>query len=210
MKKLLLPLVLLLVLTAPAPAKAVRRATKVTPLFDLRVRQEIMDGVLYFLPDPDRNQMRFRSRGGLSVAKNDYEFKLLLTNEHRGYIHPDNIPFDWNELILDQLWLQWKSGETSLTIGRQNIIWDDGFLMLEGHPYDGSRSIYQNAARLILRKGGAECLDVALEGDAAGAHRRHGGEPSAPAPARHRQVAAADPHGTWQRLLVGYPGDAAP
>jgi len=148
MKKLLLPLVLLLVLTVPDMAEAVRRATKVTPLFDLRVRQEIMDGVLYFLPDPDRNQMRFRSRGGLSVAKDDYEFKLLLTNEHRGYIHPDNIPFDWSELILDQLWLQWKSGETSLTIGRQNIIWDDGFLMLEGSPYDGSRSIYQNALRL--------------------------------------------------------------
>ena len=133
-----------------------------SPLFDVRVRQEILDGVYYFAPDPDRNWVRVRTRLGAAAAGGDHEFKILLTNEHRRYVRPDQILFDWNELILDQAYWAWSiTPDTKLTIGRHNIIWDRGFLILEGHPLDGSRSIYQNAVRLQTPVGESD-LDLAL------------------------------------------------
>jgi hypothetical protein len=140
----------------PAPAQAVEHTT-FTPQADLRVRQEVLDGLLHFLPDPDRNQVRFRSRLGGTVDLDENRFRLLLTNEHRRYVRPDGIEFDWDELTVDQLYYQLRRPDFQLTIGRQNIIWDDGFFMLEGHPGDGSRSIWHNALR-YQRPG----LDVAL------------------------------------------------
>jgi hypothetical protein len=134
----------------------------VFPLFDVRVRQEIMDGVYYFAPDPDRNWLRFRARLGVTAADDKNEFKILLTNEHRRYVEPSDIPFDWDELILDQGYWAWSfAPESKITVGRQNIIWDRGFLMLEGGPLDGSRSNYYNSVRLRTPlKGGG--LDLAL------------------------------------------------
>jgi len=133
-----------------------------SPLFDIRVRQEILDGVYYFAPDPDRNWVRFRGRVGALATTRDHEFKILLTNEHRRFVRPDQIVFDWNELILDQFYWAWSvSPESKLTIGRHNIIWDQGFLMLEGHPLDGSRSIYQNAVRLQTPMAGGD-LDLSV------------------------------------------------
>ena len=148
MPRLLSPLFLVLILAAGSYAAGAENQITVTQLFDLRVRQEVMDGVLFFLPDPDRNQVRFRTRAGVSIAKDAHTFKLLLANEHRRYIHPDNLPFDWDELIIDQLFWSWKTDQTKLTLGRQNIIWDEGFIMLEGKPYDGSRSIFHDAVRV--------------------------------------------------------------
>lgn len=118
-----------------------------TPQFDLRIRQEVFDGVFHFAPDPDRNQLRFRSRAGLTYQRDQHTFKLLLANESRRYISPDGLQNTWDEIIIDQLFWQWQKESSKFTLGRQNIIWDDGFLMLEGKPYDGSRSIFQNAAR---------------------------------------------------------------
>ena len=134
----------------------------VSPLFDVRVRQEILDGVYYFASDPDRNWVRFRTRLGAEAAGGEHGFKILLTNEHRRFVRPDEIVFDWNEIILDQAYWAWSySPESKLTLGRHNIIWDRGFLMLEGHPLDGSRSIYQNAIRLQTPLAGGD-LDLAL------------------------------------------------
>jgi hypothetical protein len=122
---------------------------QVSPVFDLRVRQEVLDGVYHFAPDPYRNWVRIRSRLGAEASTTGHDFKVLLTNEHRHFIGPGTPVFDWDEIILDQMWWRWSfSPESKLTLGRQNIIWDRGFLMLEGHQLDGSRSIYHNAARL--------------------------------------------------------------
>ena len=41
----------------------------------------------------------------------------------------------------------------SLRLGRQNLIKGEGFLILEGNPWDGSRSIYHNAAVLAYERG---------------------------------------------------------
>ena len=148
----------------PVVAAAKKDASSFTmsPLFDLRVRQEILDGVFHFVPDPDRNWVRLRTRAGAAAATGDHEFKILLTNEHRRFVRPDDIVFDRDELILDQAYWAWSvSPHTKLTVGRHNIIWDRGFLMLEGHPLDGSRSIYQNAVRLQVPLAGGD-LDLAV------------------------------------------------
>ena len=113
----------------PAVAAAQQDASSFTvfPLFDLRVRQEILDGVFHFASDPDRNWVRFRTRAGAAAVTGDHEFKVLLTNEHRRLVRPDEIVFDWNELILDQAYWAWSvSPHTKFTAGRHNIIWDRG------------------------------------------------------------------------------------
>jgi hypothetical protein len=155
---LLLSLLLLAGLTAAVGAGA---EPTITPEADLRVRQEIFDGVLYFAPDPDRNQVRFRTRVGLSLQDSLDTFKLLLANEHRRYLHPEDVEFDWDEVIIDQLYWDHQGGSARWTLGRQNIIWDDGFLMLEGKPLDGSRSIFHDALRLRTRAAGGR-VDAAV------------------------------------------------
>ncbi len=149
MKRLIFLSSLAILLLVAAVSIAQESSWKISPLFDLRVRQEVLDGVLYFSPDPDRQWVRFRTRGGLKTESAHHDFTLRLVNEHRRFLVPEPADFDWDELIFDQAKWDWKpSATTTLTFGRQNIIWDDGFLVLEGHPLDGSRSIYQDGLRL--------------------------------------------------------------
>jgi len=123
---------------------------ELTPLLDLRVRQEILDGVYHFSADPHRNWLRVRSRAGLRYVAEESRFEVRLVNEHRRHIAPDQ-DFDWDELILDRaLWAWTFSDGATLTFGRQDIIWNKGFLMLDARPYDGSRSISHDAVRLQM------------------------------------------------------------
>lgn len=134
------------------------------PVLDVRVRQEILDGVYHFTPtDPDRDWIRVRTRAGGALQGGPHLFELRLANEHRHYLHPDDVDFDWDELIVDRAawtWTPGAFGDLKLTVGRQDIIWPGGFLMLEGHPLDGSRSIYHNAVRAQWARG-ADRFDVA-------------------------------------------------
>jgi len=80
----------------------------------------------------------------------DIELGVKLTNEFRIYLTPKNREFDINEVIFDQFYLKWKNvGKLPLTvtIGRQNLILGEGFVMMDGGPLDGSRTIYFNALR---------------------------------------------------------------
>jgi len=75
---------------------------------------------------------------------------VKLTNEFRYYFLPDDRDFAIHELIFDQLYLQYKRPldlPFDLTVGRQNIILGEGFIVMDGHPLDGSRSIYFNGGR---------------------------------------------------------------
>ncbi len=122
---------------------------KFTPSLDLRLRQEFLEGVLYFTPAPDRQWVRLRTRAGLKVASDHHAVDFRLANEHRRLVIPEPAEFDWDELIIDQAYYTWTPDEiTTLKVGRQNIIWEGGFLVLEGSPLDGSRSIYMDGVRL--------------------------------------------------------------
>jgi hypothetical protein len=75
------------------------------------------------------------------------ELALKLTNEFRYYFVPEDRQFGLDEIIIDQLYLKWENARGTLTLGRQNIMLGEGFLVMDGHPLDGSRSIYFNAVR---------------------------------------------------------------
>ena len=137
------------ILTAALLAAACADAATVTPTADLRVRQEVLDGVYYFAPDPDRDWIRVRTRGGGSVEAGVHTLALQLANEHRRYLDPDDVAFDWGELIIDRAAWTWQaSQDVALTVGRQDLIWEGGFLMLERSPLDGSRAIFADGVRL--------------------------------------------------------------
>ena len=55
------------------------------------------------------------------------------------------------EGIFDSLNVQWKNilqQPATLTVGRQDILLGDGWLVGEGTPYDGSWTAYLDSARL--------------------------------------------------------------
>ncbi len=156
MKRFLSLLVALIILVPAgvnaAPTKTVQ-GVKVTPHFDLRVRQEFLENVFYWAPPEDRQWLRIRTRAGFRVQKSHHTFTFQLGNEHRRLQKPEPAEFDWDELFIDQAFYDYKpTDDFRLTLGRQNIIWDDGFLVLEGHPLDGSRSIYQDGLRFRTRR----------------------------------------------------------
>lgn len=80
-----------------------------------------------------------------------FDFHLKLTNEFRYYFVPTDRSFNFNEIFIDQLYAKINKPfdlPLTLTVGRQNIILGEGFVMLDGGPLDGSRAMYFNAVRL--------------------------------------------------------------
>jgi len=101
---------------------------------------------------------RNRTRVWFNYGPNeDTNLRLRLTNEFRFYdsgrqdvekwdpineIVPDNIYADFNNL---------SGGKLSLRIGRQDLIYGTGKVILDGTPLDGSRTIYHNAIKATLK-----------------------------------------------------------
>jgi hypothetical protein len=77
------------------------------------------------------------------------EFGLKLTNEFRYYLAPASREFDIDEVFIDNLYVKWRPAgfPGTFTLGRQNIILGEGFLVFDGNPLVGSRSQYFNAIR---------------------------------------------------------------
>ncbi|MBM4118008.1 hypothetical protein FJ251_09785 [bacterium] len=128
---------------------------------DLRLRQEYLDGLYYWSPDqPDRNWLRLRSRAGAAYSWGaSHEIEARACSEFRKITTPDT-PLNYDEIILDRLLYRHRPSDwATLTLGRQDIAWDDGFLVMDGTPLDGSRSAYLNALRLELT---AEDPDLSL------------------------------------------------
>ena len=142
----MLRLVLLVLAVASAAHAAIW-----TPHVDLRVREEVLDGVYHFAPEDDRDWVRVRTRLGLAYDADDFHAEVRLDNEHRHMRTPTREP-DFDEIILDRALFAWTpaSGAT-LTFGRQDILWPGGFLVLEGHPLDGSRSMFHDGIRAQTR-----------------------------------------------------------
>lgn len=172
MRPLLITLLLALVGLAPAAVRAEGEAAGlfdifrllVDPLGDatprvepgwhpsagLRVRQEVLDEIFYFDPaQQDRNWLRFRARAGLAFSwGKSHTLEARVCDEFRKILTPDTA-LNLDELVLDRLLYRYRPGfGIQLTLGRQDVIWDDGFLVLDGTPLDGSRSIFMNALRL--------------------------------------------------------------
>ena len=98
---------------------------------------------------------------GQWFASDQVELALKLTNEFRYHFVPEDREFDFDEIFIDQLYFKWsdvKHLPGTLTLGRQNIMLGEGFVVMDGPPLDGSRSIYFNAARFDWRIGPAHSL----------------------------------------------------
>jgi hypothetical protein len=78
------------------------------------------------------------------------ELALKFANEFRSYLVPENKQFNIDELFIDQLYFKWKNIANvplTVTFGRQNMQFGEGFVIMDGGPLDGSRSAYFNAVR---------------------------------------------------------------
>ena len=95
----------------------------------------------------DRNRT---SLMGKWIPDENWEAALMLTNEYRYYFSPTNKIFNINEIIFDQLYVKYKDTFGSITLGRQNIMFGEGFIVMDGGPLDGSRAGYFNAGRFDL------------------------------------------------------------
>ncbi len=118
-----------------------------------RMRIETSDNVTWLQADSLAGSTYFRQRISLMAqwrptAK--YEFAFKLTEEARYHFVPEKKSTDFDQLFVDQLYARIDSvgrKPLTLTIGRQDINFGEGFLVMDGGPLDGSRSAYFNAIR---------------------------------------------------------------
>jgi hypothetical protein len=84
-----------------------------------------------------------------------------VTNEFRVYLAPKDRAFGWHELFVDNLYVKWTlPGRVpfTLTAGRQDLNFGEGFVIADGTPGDGSRSYYFNALRVDAGLAGGHTL----------------------------------------------------
>lgn len=126
--------------------------------FSHRFRFVTWDNAIHLDRDAGSGSTFSRHRTSLGVAfkPNDrWEASVKVTNEFRLYYKPTGRPFNINEFFIDNLFIRAKPFRLPLVItaGRQNIMLGEGFVVMDGHPLDGSRSIYFNAFRLDFQPG---------------------------------------------------------
>lgn len=131
---------------------------------DERVRQEYFDNIPVRADPPGitrggrNNYFRFRTRvWGEMDPVEDLTLRARLVNETREWEHPDvsarpqRSTYEWSdEWVFDNLYLDLRNlakDRLDLRVGRQDLIYGTGKVLLEGTPKDGSRTIYFNAAK---------------------------------------------------------------
>lgn len=140
---------------------------------DERIRQEYLNNPFFYdtdPPGPEYNQLRVRSRiWGTVTPWDNFEAYIRLTNEARYYWSPESKPgdlqnasgdWDYSDILFDNLNIKLKNlfeTKSTLTVGRQDFLtpqgapsFGDGWLILDGTPLDGSRTVYFDAARLNI------------------------------------------------------------
>ena len=129
---------------------------------DVRLREIFTPNLL--LDKEDRHFQRYRFRAWNKVTPiEDLDLNVRLVYEPRHFCQPwreaqtrDAYYIDeWtgNEAIFDQMNVKWSKAlglPLTVTVGRQDIILGNGWLVLDGTPLDGSRTIFFDAARATI------------------------------------------------------------
>jgi hypothetical protein len=139
---------------------------------DIRIRQVYFDNIPIIADPPgvtrggDNHFFRFRTRlwGEYKPAEN-ITLKGRVVNEFRHYEKPEDSDA-WNamdELVVDKLYLEVTdllNDKLDIKIGRQDMIYGTGKVILEGTPKDGSRTIYMDAVKLSFDVQDRGSIDV--------------------------------------------------
>ena len=90
------------------------------------------------------------SLGLLWKPFSDLDIYFKATNEFRYYFKPEGRDFNINEIFVDNLYFRLKNIcdlPLTITAGRQNLFFGEGFIVVDGGPLDGSRSSWFDAFR---------------------------------------------------------------
>jgi hypothetical protein len=104
-------------------------------------------------PNHTWHMQRYRGRLWATVTPHeDVDLNFRITYEPRVYWKPDNQPsFANNEALIDNLNVVWRKPlglPVTATVGRQDVVLGRGWLVLDGTPFDDSRTIFLDAVRL--------------------------------------------------------------
>jgi hypothetical protein len=144
---------------------------------DLRVRQSSFTNAQLRVLHPatgesmflNWNMFRIRPRvWGQYAISDNMAVRCQITNEFRHWLSPQDkidddvqkFPDEWG---IDNLYLDMKGiagGNLDLRIGRQNIIYGTGKLILDGTPGDGSRTIYMDAIKATWKGFDSMTIDI--------------------------------------------------
>ena len=157
-KSFLLAVLLASLAAGPASAQDVS-PSRLKLIFVERFRFETWDNTVS-LDDTAADGFAYtrnRTTLGLSwrAAKN-LEVLGKVTNEFRVYLAPKDRAFNGHELFVDNLYLKWTNPGPipfTVTAGRQDLNFGEGFIIADGTPGDGSRSYYFNALRVDANLG---------------------------------------------------------
>jgi hypothetical protein len=142
---------------------------------DERIREEYFDSLPVksgaYTRGGENNYFRFRTRvwGEMDLMEN-VTLRGRLANEFRIWDKPDmsarpqasNWEFP-DEVVFDTLYLEARDlldKKLDVRIGRQDLIYGTGKVILEGTPGDGSRTIYFNAAKAVWKGFKDTAVDV--------------------------------------------------
>jgi hypothetical protein len=140
---------------AAVPASAEDKpAPRLKLIFVERFRFEAWDNAVNLDDAANDNFAYTRNRTTLGLnwrAAKNLEILGKVTNEFRVYLAPKDRGFNGHELFFDNLYVKWTiPGRLPFTItaGRQDLNFGEGFVIADGTPGDGSRSYYFNALRV--------------------------------------------------------------
>jgi len=141
-------------LAAPGKAEEQKAGSKFEISFAERFRLETWDNAVSLEEGEADARANSRAKSTLTLQafpNRSLELNLSLTNENRYTFAPKSTAYNIHEVMVDNLFLKWdKIGGKpfTLTVGRQNMMLGEGFLIADGGPLDGSRTFYFNAVRL--------------------------------------------------------------
>ncbi len=156
MKKLLNSILLSAGLLASAAWAQSERKAEIG--FEQRVRNENWNNIFDWSSSTDdqRNQIRWRTRVWASIPVSSHVTVSAGLMQETNQIAVPRSPWRFDEIAFERAYVDVKDmfvKGLSFRVGRQDVTRGDGTMLIEGNPWDGSRSIYSNAAILGYARG---------------------------------------------------------